>query len=153
VKLLLESARDFLKFPKATAWLQPTAGGLLVGPDRMVFAGGVGVGYQYVDIVLVGDFVLKTVVLLAILKLIATAACLRIRKRRRHFRPELVHWRNARRVGWERRALPVPAHYRESGGAYALVGMGALFAGIVRHPAHFVIMIFEMTATIRSSCL
>jgi len=35
--------------------------------------------------------------------------------------------------------------YTASPGAYALVGMGALFAGIVRAPMTSVLMIFEMT--------
>jgi CIC family chloride channel protein len=35
--------------------------------------------------------------------------------------------------------------YTASPGAYALVGMGALFAGIVRAPMTSVVMIFEMT--------
>ncbi|HZD93773.1 MAG TPA: chloride channel protein, partial [Candidatus Sulfotelmatobacter sp.] len=38
----------------------------------------------------------------------------------------------------------LPAHTATSG-AYALVGMGALFAGIVRAPMTSVLMIFEMT--------
>ena len=36
-------------------------------------------------------------------------------------------------------------HYTATPGAYALVGMGAAFAGIVRSPLTSVIMIFEMT--------
>ena len=35
--------------------------------------------------------------------------------------------------------------YTATPGAYALVGMGALFAGIVRAPMTSVLMIFEMT--------
>src|SRR5436190_10303624 len=35
--------------------------------------------------------------------------------------------------------------YTASSGAYALVGMGAAFAGIVRAPMTSVLMIFEMT--------
>jgi len=40
------------------------------------------------------------------------------------------------------RLLPA---YTASAGAYALVGMGAVFAGVVRAPMTSVLMIFEMT--------
>ena len=40
------------------------------------------------------------------------------------------------------RSLP---SYTAAPGAYALVGMGAVFAGIVRAPMTSVVMIFEMT--------
>jgi len=40
------------------------------------------------------------------------------------------------------RLLPA---YTATAGAYALVGMGAVFAGIVRAPMTSVLMIFEMT--------
>src|SRR5271156_6261750 len=36
-------------------------------------------------------------------------------------------------------------HYTASAGAYALVGMGTLFAGIIRAPMTSVVMIFETT--------
>ena len=39
----------------------------------------------------------------------------------------------------------VLSHLTANPGAYALVGMGAAFAGIVRTPLTSVIMIFEMT--------
>jgi CIC family chloride channel protein len=56
-------------------WLQPAAGGLLVGLIAWFVPGVLGVGYEYVDTVLGGDFTLKTVVVLAILKMIVTPAC------------------------------------------------------------------------------
>jgi CIC family chloride channel protein len=43
---------------------------------------------------------------------------------------------------WAHRLFPV---YTANPGAYALVGMGAAFAGIVRAPMTSVLMIFEMT--------
>jgi CIC family chloride channel protein len=75
VKLLLAIRARFLKFPSWTRWLQPAPGGLLVGLIAWPVPGVLGVGYEYVDTVLGGDFALKTVVVLAILKLIATPAC------------------------------------------------------------------------------
>ena len=43
---------------------------------------------------------------------------------------------------WPITRLPT---YTAAPGAYALVGMGGLFAGIVRAPMTSVLMIFEMT--------
>jgi len=43
-------------------------------------------------------------------------------------------------------------HQTAGPGAYALIGMGTAFAGIVRTPLTSVIMIFELTAIIPSSC-
>ena len=45
----------------------------------------------------------------------------------------------------QRRASPVSRPRPRDPGAYALVGMGTAFAGIVRTPLTSVIMIFEMT--------
>jgi CIC family chloride channel protein len=144
VKLLLAIRARFLKFPKSTAWLQPSAGGLLVGLIAWFVPEVLGVGYQYVDTVLGGDFVLKTVVLLAILKLIATAACYGSGNAGGIFGPSLfIGAMLGGSVGSVAHSL-FP-HITANPGAYALVGMGALFAGIVRTPLTSVIMIFEMT--------
>lgn len=73
--MLLAIRARFLRFPKWTAWLQPAAGGLLVGLIAWFVPEVLGVGYEYVDTVLGDDdFVLKTVVVLAILKMIALHA-------------------------------------------------------------------------------
>jgi len=144
VKLLLAIRARFLKFPKSTAWLQPSAGGLLVGLIAWFVPEVLGVGYQYVDTVLGGDFVLKTVVLLAILKLIATPACYGSGNAGGIFGPSLfIGAMIGGSVGSVAHSL-FP-DITANPGAYALVGMGALFAGIVRTPLTSVIMIFEMT--------
>ena len=75
VKLLLAIRKWFKTFPKATEWVQPVAGGLLVGVIGWFVPEVLGVGYDYVDTVLGGDFPVKTVAMLAVLKIIATPAC------------------------------------------------------------------------------
>ena len=103
-----------------------------------------GVGYEYVDTVLGGDFALKTVVLLAILKIIATPACYGSGNAGGIFGPSLfIGAMIGGAVGSVAHSL-FP-HVTANPGAYALVGMGAAFAGIVRTPLTSVIMIFEMT--------
>ena len=64
-----------MRLPKSTQWFQPVAGGLAVGLLGWFMPEVLGVGYDYVERVLGGDFPLKTVALLAVLKIVATAVC------------------------------------------------------------------------------
>ncbi len=144
VKLLLAIRKWFKTFPKATEWVQPVAGGLLVGVIGWFVPEVLGVGYDYVDTVLGGDFPVKTVAMLAVLKIIATPACYGSGNAGGIFGPSLfIGAMIGGSVGWVAHTL-FP-HVTANPGAYALVGMGTAFAGIVRTPMTSVIMIFEMT--------
>ncbi|MBV9300508.1 MAG: chloride channel protein [Acidobacteriaceae bacterium] len=144
VKLLLYLRIWFRQLPKSTGWLQPTAGGLLVGLMGWFVPQVLGVGYDYVDRVLSGDFPLKLVALLAVMKIIATPACYSSGNAGGIFGPSLfVGAMIGGTVGSiAHNLLP---NITANPGAYALVGMGTAFAGIVRTPLTSVIMIFEMT--------
>jgi CIC family chloride channel protein len=103
-----------------------------------------GVGYDYVDRVLTGDFPWKIVVVLAVMKLIATPACYSSGNAGGIFGPSLfIGAMVGGSVGYAAHTL-LP-NGTANPGAYALVGMGTAFAGIVRTPLTSVIMIFEMT--------
>ena len=78
-----------MRLPKWTVWFQPVVGGLAVGLMGYFVPEVLGVGYNHVEKVLNGDIVLKLVVLLAVLKIVATAVCYGVRQRGRHFRSEL----------------------------------------------------------------
>lgn len=144
VKLLLNIRIWFRRLPKSTVWLQPTAGGLLVGLFGWFMPEVLGVGYDYVDRVLGGDFPVKAVALLAVMKLIATPACYGSGNAGGIFGPSLfIGAMIGGTVGSIAHSL-LP-HVTANPGAYALVGMGTAFAGIVRTPLTSVIMIFEMT--------
>ncbi len=144
VKLLLKIRIWFRRLPKSTVWLQPVAGGLLVGLFGWFMPEVLGVGYDYVDRVLEGDFPVKTVALLAVMKLIATPACYGSGNAGGIFGPSLfIGAMIGGTVGSIAHSL-LP-HVTGNPGAYALVGMGTAFAGIVRTPLTSVIMIFEMT--------
>jgi len=94
--------------------------------------------------VLNGDIVLKLVVLLAVLKIVATAVCYASGNAGGIFGPSLfIGAMMGAAVGGVAHAL-FPS-YTAGPGAYALVGMGTAFAGIVRTPLTSVIMIFEIT--------
>ena len=65
----------FALLPRWSVWFQPAVGGLVVGVMGYFLPDVMGVGYDYIDKVLNGDVVVKIVILLAILKIVATAAC------------------------------------------------------------------------------
>src|ERR1700724_2280273 len=74
-KLLLTLRERFLRFPRKTVWLQPVAGGLLVGIMGWFVPQTLGVGYKYVGDALNGSMVLKLMVLLLVLKFFAGIHC------------------------------------------------------------------------------
>ena len=144
VKLLLWLRIKFREWPKWTVWFQPAVGGLTTGLIGWFYPEVMGAGYHYVDGVLNGDVVVKTLFILAALKIIATAVCYSSGNAGGIFGPSLFI---GAMVGGAFGSVVhhlFPA-YTAGPGAYALVGMGVAFAGIIRSPLTSVIMIFEMT--------
>ena len=144
VKLLLGIRQYFLGLPKWSEWMQPAAGGLAVGLMGWFVPDVLGVGYSHVSEALNGQMTLEIMAILVVLKVLATASCYGTGNAGGIFGPALFI--GAMLGG----AVGTVAHqilpdFTGGVGAYALVGMGALFAGIVRVPLTSVIMIFEMT--------
>ena len=143
-KLLLDMRARFLRFPQKTVWFQPVAGGLVVGLMGWFVPQVLGVGYGYVGDVLNGHMALNLMVLLVVLKLLAVTTSYASGNAGGIFGPALfIGAMLGGAVGTVAHHL-LPAH-TATPGAYALVGMGAVFAGIVRAPMTSVVMIFEMT--------
>ncbi len=144
VKLLLGLRVWFRSLPRWTAWFRPAIGGLAVGLLGWYVPEVLGVGYDFVERVLGGDLALQTVVMLAVLKIVATATCYSSGNAGGIFGPSLfIGAMIGGAVGSVAHALfPLQT---AGPGAYALIGMGTAFAGIVRTPLTSVIMIFEMT--------
>ena len=144
VKLLLNLRLWFMKLPKWTVWFQPVAGGLTVGLLGYFVPEVLGVGYNTVEKILNGDIVLKMVVLFAVLKIVATSVCYASGNAGGIFGPSLfIGAMMGAAVGGVAHSL-FP-NSTAGAGAYALVGMGTAFAGVVRTPMTSVIMIFEIT--------
>lgn len=143
-KLLLRMREEFLRLPRWTCWFQPLAGGLATGLIAWGLPQVLGVGYGYVGDALNGKMALQLMALLVVFKLLAVTTSYASGNAGGIFGPSLFigamlggtvgsvahHW------------FPT---YTAAPGAYALVGMGALFAGIVRAPMTSVLMIFETT--------
>src|ERR1019366_9782979 len=144
VKLLLWQRKRFLAMPIWTRWYIPVAGGITVGLLGWFAPDVLGVGYGAVDKALNGHIVLGTMALLVCLKLVATATCYSSGNAGGIFGPALFI---GAMLGGSVGAVAhiVMPSYTGNVGAYALVGMGAAFAGIIRVPLTSVIMIFEVT--------
>jgi CIC family chloride channel protein len=143
-KLLLGMRGRFLRFPQNTVWFQPVAGGLLVGLIGWFVPQVLGVGYGYVGDALNGNMAFKMMMLLVVLKLLTVTTSYASGNAGGIFGPALfIGAMLGGTVGTVAHNL-FPA-YTATPGAYALVGMGAAFAGIVRAPMTSVLMIFEMT--------
>jgi CIC family chloride channel protein len=143
-RLLLEMRKFFLHLPKSTRWWHPVVGGVTVGLMGWFVPQVLGVGYSYVGSALDGTMALKLMLLLVVLKLIGVTTSYASGNAGGIFGPSL--FLGAMLGG----AIGTVAHhllpgYTATPGAYALVGMGALFAGIIRAPMTSVLMIFEMT--------
>jgi len=143
-KLLLGMRKFFLRLPKSTQWWHPAVGGVVVGLMGWFVPQVLGVGYTYVGTALNGSMALKLMLLLVALKLFSVTVSYASGNAGGIFGPSL--FLGAMLGG----AVGTVAHhflpgYTATPGAYALVGMGAVFAGIVRVPMTSVLMIFEMT--------
>ena len=143
-KGLLAARRLFRSLPARSRILQPAIGGLIIGGLLIVSPAVMGVGYEYVDQALNGGLLLKTMVLLCFLKLGATIVSYASGNAGGVFAPSLYIGAMAGGAAGMlvHRFAPFPT---ADPGAYALVGMGTLFAGIIRAPMTSVFMIFEIT--------
>jgi len=134
----------FLRMPKRTRVIQPAMGGLAIGVILIFVPQVMGVGYEYVNQALNGGLLLKTMALLCLVKLVATIISYSSGNAGGIFAPSLYLGAMAGgAIGTlMHRFAPFPTG---DPGAYALVGMGTLFAGIIRAPMTSVFMIFELT--------
>ena len=143
-KLLLWMRARFLRFPKRTVWFQPVVGGFTVGIMGWFVPQLLGVGYKHVGEVLNGGMALRLMIVLLVLKLAAVAISYASGNAGGIFGPSLFLGAMLGGIVGNVANHLLPS-YVGATGAYALVGMGTAFAGIVRAPMTSVVMIFEIT--------
>ena len=143
-RLLLGLREKFLAFPRKTLWFQPVVGGLLVGLMGWFVPQAMGVGYGHVGAALNGNMAWKLMALLLVLKLVSVAVSYASGNAGGIFGPSLFMGAMLGGVVGTIGYRFFPGHVATPG-AYALVGMGTAFAGIVRAPMTSVVMIFEIT--------
>jgi len=140
----------FKRFERLPRWTHPAIGGLVTGALAVVAlagfgAGGVtGGGYATLAEALAGKLALTILVPLCLLKIASTVFSYSSGGAGGIFAPALFIGSMA---GGAIGALDMQLfhHSAESLGAFALVGMGAVFAGIIRAPITSVLIIVEMT--------
>jgi len=143
-KLLLGMRERFLRMPAWTCWFQPVTGGLLAGLMGLLVPQVLGVGYGYVGDALNGKMALSLMAALVVFKLLAVTTSYASGNAGGIFGPSLfIGAMLGGAIGSVAHQL-LPGH-TATAGAYALVGMGTLFAGVVRAPMTSVLMIFETT--------
>jgi CIC family chloride channel protein len=146
-KGLLRARGFFLGLPASTRMWQPAMGGFGIGLILLAFPEVAAVGYEHIDQALNGGLVLSAMVLLCVVKGGATILSYSTGNAGGIFAPSLflgamVGGAMGLVVQWLAPMVNVPVG---EPGAYALVGMGTLFAGIIRAPMTSVFMIFEIT--------
>lgn len=144
VRLLLHLRARFAALDPRTRPLQPLAGALAVGLLALGIPEVLGTGYRFIGDALQGSMLLSVMAPLVVIKLFSVALAYASGNAGGVFGPSLFM---GAMVGGSVGTLAhwaLPAH-TATPGAYALVGMGAMFAGTVRAPFTSVIMIFELT--------
>jgi len=149
---LLGLRKRFQQLTIMPAWMRPGVGGLITGLLAAVALtslhkqGITGGGYNTLSEALSGSIALRALLVLCVLKLVATVFSYASGGAGGIFAPALFIGGMLGGVfGYvDRFAL----HHSSSDlGAFALVGMGAVFAGIIRAPITSVLIIFEMTGS------
>jgi CIC family chloride channel protein len=131
--------------PHWTHYCQSGIAGLLVGLIGFVgFPQVMGPGYQVIDQAMHGPFTWKLLLALALLKILATTLSFSSGTPGGMFAPTLfIGAMLGASVGtFEKLFFP---HFTGTIGAYALVGMGVLFAGFLRAPLTSVFMVLEVS--------
>ncbi len=125
-------------------WLRPAAGGLLLGALLLVLPQMYGVGYPVLGDAVAGRYTLAFLCLLLVGKMLACSLTIGIGGSGGVFAPSLFCGAMLGAAFGAVVHLVAPGTVG-SPGAYALVGMGALFAGAARAPITAVVILFELT--------
>ncbi|MGA2538704.1 MAG: chloride channel protein [Terracidiphilus sp.] len=140
----------FKRLQRIPKWVQPAIGGAATGAMAAValalfhLNGIAGDPYKTLTLALTGKMTVIAMVVFCVLKLAATVCSYSSGGSGGIFAPSLFM---GSMLGGAVGYLDVTVfhHSSDSIGAFAVVGMGAVFAGIVRAPMTSVLIIFEMT--------
>lgn len=144
VKFVVYFRPRLRRLPRWTLYLQPAAAGLLIGFIGLKYPQVMGAGYVYVDQAMHGQYVWQVLGILCGLKILATSLSLVSGTPGGMFAPTLFI---GAMLGGAVGGVEQVYFHRLGGsvGAFALVGMGTLFAGFLRTPITSVFMAFEVS--------
>jgi CIC family chloride channel protein len=142
--LSLYRCEDIFEKIPLPAYIKATLGGLLLGVMILYWPYVFGVGYGAINVALVDQLSIKLLLLLALVKILATSVTLGSGGSGGIFAPSLFI--GAMTGGFFGTCVHqlFPA-VTASPGAYALVAMGALVAGTTQAPITAILIIFELT--------
>ncbi len=143
-RFLLYMRVRFLALPKRTVWWHPVVGGIVAGLMGWALPQSLGVGYSYIGDALNNSMALKIMLLLVLMKFFSVSISYASGNVGGILGPTIFLGAMVGGSVGSIAHLLFPTH-TATAGAYALVGMGALFAGIIRAPMTSVVMIFELT--------
>jgi CIC family chloride channel protein len=149
---LLKLRGWFRRLSVLPVWAQPAVGGVVTGLLAVIalyFFGARGInggGYDTLSLALSGQMAFRLMAVLLTLKLVATVFSYSSGGAGGIFAPALFL---GGMLGGVFGFLDVNllGHSQNELGAFALVGMGAVFAGIIRAPITSILIIFEMTGS------
>ncbi len=143
---LIEDVCD--KIWRGPEWLRPAVGGIALGGLLLVLPQMYGVGYPVLGHAVSGGYAIAFLLVLLVGKVAATSLTIGIGGSGGVFAPSLfVGAMLGETAGQILHA--VDASLAPAPGAYALVGMGAVFAGAARTPITAVLIMFELTGEYR----
>jgi CIC family chloride channel protein len=144
VKLVSVLRPRLRSLPPWTWYIQPAIAGALIGVVALWFPQIMGAGYDAIDQAMHEAFDWRVLAALCVLKLLATTTSFVTGTPGGLFAPTLFMGAmlGAAVCGVERQLAPGMAGPM---GAYALIGMGTMFAGILRAPMTSVFMIVEVS--------
>jgi CIC family chloride channel protein len=144
----LYAADDLFENWRLPEYLKPAIGGLAVGVIGVWFPRVFGIGYDATEAALTGWIALGIMAALVLVKIVGTSLSLGSGGSGGVFAPSLFVgamlggvFGRAVNAAWPDVTAPA--------GAYGLVGMGALFAGVAHAPMTAIIILFEMTGDYR----
>jgi CIC family chloride channel protein len=147
---LLNLRALFKRWTSVPRWIHPAIGGLATGAMAVLglylfhLNGIAGDPYQTLELALTGTMPLVFMAVLCVLKLAATVSSYSSGGSGGIFAPSLFMGAMLGGcVGYI--DVTVFHHPKDAIGAFAVVGMGAVFAGIVRAPMTSILIVFEMT--------
>lgn len=144
VKGLLELRRWVKAWSGLPVWAKPAAGGLVMALIALAWPGTLGIGYPTMSVALLGQMSAPSMAAIGVAKLLATVTSYGWGLSGGIFSPTLFIGAMLGGATGATVHVLVPTT-ANAVGSFALVGMGAFFAGAVRAPITSILIIFEMT--------
>jgi CIC family chloride channel protein len=140
----LYKTEDIFNIIKMPPYLKPALGGLMIGGIGLFFPQVFGVGYDVIENTINGELVIGVIVALVFLKILATSITLGSGGSGGIFAPSLLIGALLGEAFGKAATLIIPSTVIPPG-AFALVGMAAVFAGTSHAPISAILLLFEMT--------